>query len=290
MKLNTPFMPSGDKILFVGIGGGYDIMGALPLAFTWNKKSVYANYNRHLDKMQKSPEGQIEGCLSQWLGEPVYALPRVGFRHMKHCLEEICSENDVNAIVAVDGGVDSIMLGDEEGAGTIIEDFVTMAAIDSLPVEHKFLACLGFGTELEEQVCHAHALDNMLVLANQGALFGSCCLTKDMNCYVKYKQACEYVWQNRSKSHIQTKVIAATEGMSRNAYVDISASLGEDVEIYDHVSPLMSLYWFFDLKTVVNNNKVIPELLKSTTHIDAGVIWRQMKHLHNRRPRKELPY
>lgn len=130
-------------VLFVGIGGGFDVYGAVPLIPDL-KNVVFANFNAG---SKDSPEDR----LAEWLkGEnysiPVHTLKKNGVRAIAAELKIIQKQHGIDCIVCVDGGIDSIMTGDEEGAGTIIEDAVTMCAVSELSAT-KALVCLGFSTE-----------------------------------------------------------------------------------------------------------------------------------------------
>jgi hypothetical protein len=50
------------------------------------------------------------------------------------------------------------------------EDMSSIAAVDVLEVERKYLVCLGFGVDSFHGVCHSHALEAApcTVLADRG--------------------------------------------------------------------------------------------------------------------------
>lgn len=141
--LNLPVnLTHYDSILFLGIGGGFDVYGAIPL-FTHSslkgKKVTFANVNLSSQPangaFETVPGGDTpEGRLAEWLAKEghqckVYTLPKCGVKRMAAYLQVIKVENEIDFIMCVDGGVDSLMTGEEDGAGTIIEDSVTMSAI-----------------------------------------------------------------------------------------------------------------------------------------------------------------
>lgn len=61
-----------------------------------------------------------------------------------HC--RIVAENNIDTIVLVDAGVDSIFRGDEESMGTFHEDAMSLAAMSVVPVAHKYLMCSILGS------------------------------------------------------------------------------------------------------------------------------------------------
>jgi len=99
--------------------------------------------------------------LSNWFRKkhdislPIYAIQLIddlktsgplGVQNYFEAIDAIVRTCECDAIILVDAGVDSLVIGDEEGLGTYAEDFLTLlASIKSdLPV---YLQCIGLGTE-----------------------------------------------------------------------------------------------------------------------------------------------
>lgn len=301
--LNLPIdFTDQDNILFLGIGGGFDIYGAIPI-FTHpsleGKKVTFANLNSRAKNfgLVESVGDTPEERLADWLqknghNSKVYALPRCGVNQMIGYLETIKTENNIKSIVCVDGGVDSLMTGEEEGAGTIIEDTITMMAV--LKIKHvvNFLMCIGFGTEMEEGVCHHLALENIAKISEIGGFLGSCSLMTENSQYEAYKDACEYGWKDVRKSHIHTKVISAVEGKfgDENLYDGIDAQVG-GVKVMNYTNPLMGIMWFFDLGKVMMRNKLATPFENTNTATDVLMVYRQMidQLAKTKRARKPIP-
>lgn len=300
MELNLPILhrlEQSQHILIAGAGGGFDIFAGLPIYFTLREmgKDVHlANYsfsqlsivarrcntrtlNKHFLEGATAdiPEDvQLiyypEGYLSQWFKRErnedvtVWMFDRTGPKTLKSLYQLLIDHLNIDTLILIDGGIDSLMRGDEVGAGTLLEDTITLSAIESLDIPTKILGCLGFGAELE--VCHYNALDNMSRMAKAAAFLGACALVKHMPVYQQYEQACRYVWERpfHKKSHINMRVVSATQG-----------EFG-DYHIYDDyiprkvfVSPLMSLYWFYDAQTVVEHNYLAKVIRDELTINDA---------------------
>ena len=81
------------------------------------------------------------------------------------------------------------MRGDEAGLGTPEEDIASIAAVDEVDVPGKYLVCLGFGVDAFHGVCHAHALEAVAELTQQGAFLGALSLTREMPDVRKYMEA-----------------------------------------------------------------------------------------------------
>jgi hypothetical protein len=259
MKLNLPILPAileSKNFLLIGAGGGYDWLGTSPIAHTLFSLGKECKTVDHADLLRTS-----------------------GVKPIKNFLAAKVEEFQADCIIAVDGGVDALMRGDERGSGTLLEDSVTLAAVSQLSVKHKVLACLGFGAETEERLSHYRALENMAALVANGGFLGACALTSEMYEYKKYKDRAEKAWEGKRKSHIHTRVISAVEGRfgDDSVYDGVEANLMvEDKESETFINPLMSLYWFFDLMKVYEQSLVAKALLPSNTKTDAFMIYRQL--------------
>lgn len=55
-------------------------------------------------------------------------------------------ENNIDTIILVDAGVDSIFRGDEECMGTYQEDALSLAAMSMVVVPNKYLVCSILGS------------------------------------------------------------------------------------------------------------------------------------------------
>jgi hypothetical protein len=324
MQLNLPILDQlkdSQNILIAGAGGGFDVFAGLPVYFTLRDagKNVHlANFSFthfELAKVVSDPIDEIpgvlmgarsgvrlplnyfpEGYLSEWFAlqqenVTVWMIGRAGVVQMAQAYVHLVQKLNIDALILVDGGVDSLMHGDEEAPGTLIEDSMTLAAIENLDIPVKLLACIGFGTEMEESVCHHHALENIASLAKTGGFLGSCALLPQMTAFQRYEAACRYVWEQpgHHKSHISTRIIPAVHGEFGDfrMYPD---------ERYSHfinllVSPLMSLYWFFEAGAVIQHNLLVP-LLRDTQSAENAMSIGMSQHYYvkNKRPRRSLPY
>mgnify|MGYP000947895114 CR=1 FL=1 len=298
--LNLPFdlAEKAKSVLFLGIGGGHDIYSAMPVFAKYRNSSLkmtLANVNSRLKNMalwKEAYDDMPESFLAEWLpSHRVYGLPRTGVQPLQKYLRQIVDENQVDYIVCVDGGVDSLMSGDEEGAGTFLEDTVSMIAAHSLGLP-GMLMCLGFGTETDEGVCHHYALEKMAKLIRHGAFIGSCSLVRSTDEYAKYEAACLNAWGgNTGHSHIHTKVISAVKGSfgDANLFLDVDPRLTQRVSDVDYINPLMGVLWFFDLEAVLAGNLYVNALRNTGTNTDVLMVHRQMLSKLQRRPRVAIP-
>jgi hypothetical protein len=254
----------------MGAGGGFDFLGAFPLHQALNdegKKGITDDLHKRVSKNGVQPL----------------------LKEMRHSIET----HGCNSIIVVDGGVDALMRGDEKDAGTLLEDSVTLCASAQLDVPIKILACLGFGTEAEEGLCHYRALENMSALIADGAFLGACAMTPDMEAFTEYKRACEWYWEEAGrKSHIHTRVIPAVMGQfdEQTMYEGIDARVcGSAPCGKAFVNPLMGIYWFFDLMKVYERNLFAKKLIPTVTRTDTMMIYRQCLPELMKTPRLSLP-
>lgn len=321
MELNLPILhllEDADRVLIAGAGGGFDVFAGLPLYFSLRERGKVVHLANLtftelsllpmmgetvtvLESLVVGARGPVrhnvpyypEGFLAQWFqaerGEDVtvYLLARRGIGPMVTMYRALIEHlGGVDAVILVDGGVDALMRGDEQGAGTLLEDTVSLAAVAELEVPVRLLANLGFGTEVEEAVCHYNALENMAALVAAGAFHGACALTPQMPVYQQYAAACRYVWDQprHSTSHISTRILPAVEGQFGNVHL----YPGYTVNIL--VSPLMSLYWFFDAGAVAQRSLLAPVIRDAVTYEETFRLAAKHRISGPLRPRRSLPY
>ena len=278
MKLNLPIELTGRSILLAGAGGGWDIFGGLPLLHEWQgtNRVVLANFSALVEGFDVRPANAAdhpEGMLADALGTPVYVFGKAGFRTLRAGYEKLLKVHDIDTIVLVDGGVDSLMRGDEEGCGTIFQDTISVGVVDSLDIPTKILACVGFGTETEEGVCHYRALENIAALTKDGGFLGACALTANMEAFQFYEEiCCKVAAQTNSRSHVHSRIIPAAHG-----------EFGQHGDIFDilsdmppFVSPLAPIYWFFDVAAVARRNVLISAFAETETFAQVDAIHKEM--------------
>jgi hypothetical protein len=320
MKLNLPILhllENSQNILIAGAGGGFDVFGGLPIYFALSEmgKTVHlANYSfsePHLVGLKdqltflgeyvigaRGKVGRIlpyygEGYLAEWFAEiygedvTIWMFPRPGAEPLRLAYETLIEHLGIDALILVDGGVDSLMRGDEEKPGTLIEDSITLSAAKLLRLPVKILATLGFGTETE--VCHHHTLENISALTKAQACLGACALTAEMNVFQLYEAATRYVMEQpvHEPSYIHARIISGVHGEFGNFHLYPN----EHSWRYPvFVSPLNSLYWFFDVETVCRCN-LLAEALIGTTSIRAALqIYSEYRRLFKIRPAQRIPY
>lgn len=306
--MRLPIEFKNNRILLAGIGGGYDILGTVPLWLELKEKNeiFFSNYQIEktgpflieASKVEKGPEKKFKELLeSTKINSPVYLLPRSGIKILHSCYKEIIEKHKINVVIAVDSGVDSLMFGDEENSGTLLEDTANIYAIHEVVslknnLENTicmYLTCLGFGTENEENLNHYQVLQNMATLNDN---FKGCCALSSLDhTFQKYEKICEHLWENERKSHIHTKVISAVRGKfgNNNLYEGIDSRTVKG-EAEQFINPLMGIYWWYDLMGIPLMSKLIEFIKNTNTHTDMLMAYRQFLNSQNeKRPKISIP-
>jgi hypothetical protein len=261
------------SVLLVGAGGGFDIFAGLPLFFALRNSGVQvhlANLSfsfRHGEVSGKSigkncvevtPRSRgneyffPEGYLAQWLSrkrieQPVYCIRLSPIKDLAECYEDLRKLLQFDMMVLVDGGVDSLMRGDESRIGTPLEDMMSLAAAMQVDVP-KQLLCLGFGAETD--LCHLYALETLSHLIKENAFLGGVMLTADMPEVKNFVEATEFVFfeMRGYESVICSSIMSALEGHFGD-YHRTRRTIGTELWI----NPLMLLYLAFDVAKVTEN-------------------------------------
>lgn len=283
------------RVLLAGAGGGFDIFCGLPLYYTLREagKEVFlANLSfTHLEDCtgnrltpallevtadSRGP-GYInyfpEGYLAQYFrqcGEEVsiYCFPRTGAVPLAEAYRVLVERLQLDTLVLVDGGTDSLMCGDEDGLGTPHEDIASLAATVDLSLERKLLACLGFGIDHYHGVCHYHFLEAVAELIRAGAYLGAYSLTLDMPGVQRFRSASAAVFaaMPRHVSIVNSSILSALEGHYGDHHAT-DRTRGSELWI----NPLMALYWCFQLEPVARRVQYL-EPMKATR--DSGDVHR----------------
>jgi len=167
----------------------------------------------------------------------------------------------IDAVIAVDGGVDSLLRGDEYSLGSPLEDALTLAALSLIDGPDRILAAVGFGAERLDRISHAQVLARIADLQGAGAWLGAEALTgtaaDDM------QAAGKYILSNQQGMH-NSVVVGSVLASLMGKFGD-HAVTPHSVNTPPWVSPLMSLFWYFDLAEVARQNLYLSRLLNTST-------------------------
>jgi hypothetical protein len=258
-----PKVIEAHKILICAIGGGFDIFGAIPIMESLSDKELILS-SFSLNRLEgaifdmREPIGGFEYFPENIFimgGGSLNVVGKCGVMELREYYKELIDRHEIEYIITVDCGVDSLMVGDERYMGTILEECVNLAALKDfgIPMMH---ICVGMGTEVEERISTKVVMENIRELMKSGYYYGVSGLVKGESSYESYKE--RYMVVNKidghKKSHIHPRIIGSVEGME---YVRGDKTLMESSEGV-LVEPIMSLYWFFDGMGVIGRNRIIP--------------------------------
>ena len=300
-SLDTPrifeILAPVDSILIAGCGGGYDILSGLPLFFYLTgkgKKVTLANLSFTTLRDTGAPKFS-DGCYSvqsslqpsskwrgdyfpelylvRWLNEEqgidttIFAFDReVGVKPLSQAYQKIVKKYDIGAIVLVDGGTDSLMIGNEKHMGTPSEDHCSMAAANSCSVPIRLLTCLGFGVDTFHGVSHGLFLENVAAMERAGGYLGCFSVSSQSREGKLYMDGYKAVSMHMQPSIVCSSITDAMSGHFGNHH---STSRTGSSELF--INPLMSMYWTFELPVVMSHIHYAEQLL-STNKMDEVTI------------------
>lgn len=296
------------RVLLLGAGGGYDVLGAVPLFSELRDRAREAHFASisftALDALKGAEPDPLHPCLyrisgsaateaaycpeawlSRWLEgtqqykEPVWALSKVGVRPLRAALGALIERLNIDLLVLVDGGIDLALRGDETSIGTPAEDLATLCAAAGLNLPSMAM-CIGFGAELREGIPHAQVLERFAELQRSGAYLGAVSLAPETAAGLAYREALAFIKAGQADqrgTHIQKVILAAMDG-------DFG---GETPDVW--VSPLAALRWFFDVRGMAAAHVFLSHLEKTETIWDVTAIVRGCRKALNARPRTSIP-
>lgn len=315
MELNLPIFDQligCQNLLIAGMGGGFDVFCGLPIYFELQQRGQ----NAHLANFSFSDVVNFRGgvrltdtlvgvtadyegivpyfpelYLARWFHEKrnetitLWYFQKTGARPLLENYRILAEHLSIDGILLMDGGVDSLVRGDEAGAGTLIEDATSLFAVNELTqIPTRLMGCIAFGAE--QGIAHAHILENIATLTEAGGFLGACLLTPQMEAYQAYEEAVLYVQgqEFQDASVINSCIVSAVQG-HYGSYHLTEKTQGSRLWI----SPLMPIYWFFDLPTVARHNLFLPQLRGTDTFMDALRAYRLYAQHIRKRPASRIP-
>lgn len=296
------------SVLVFGAGGGYDILGSVPLlvALRASGKRVtlagvtFSSLHGLPDTTPDAAHSCLlrvgggaatndaycpEAWLARWLsqrglGEAVWVVSKVGVRPLRAAMAHLIQSVAADAVVLVDGGVDVVLKGDETSVGTPAEDLASLCALSGLSVAVRIIMCLGFGSELRDGIPHAQVLERIAELARLGGYLGAVSLHPQSAEGVAYLEALQFVQAGQTQqrgSHVQSTVAAAMAGSFGGARPD------------QWVSALSAVCWFFSVPEVAQSHLFLGQLEDTESIWDVTAMIRGCRKSIAIRPRTDIP-
>jgi hypothetical protein len=295
MELNLPILEPLAKcqnLLIAGMGGGFDIFCGLPLYFELKRRGItvhLANFSfseiattQYGIRLTETLVGVTadhnrlypyfpELHLTQWFKEKrqedvtIWSFQKTGALPLTENYRVLVKHLQLDGILLIDGGVDSLMRGDEISKGTFLEDALSLFAVNELTqVPTRLIACIALGAE--QDITYAQVFENIATLTFKHGFLGACALLPQMESYQAFEEAVLYAQSKRLQdpSVINSSIISAVRGYYGDYHLT-EKTRGSRLWI----SPLMTLYWFFDLLAVVEQNLFLPQLGNTLTYQEA---------------------
>ncbi len=286
MRLDLPIFDQVTEcknLLIAGMGGGFDVFCCVPIYLELQRRGQSA----HLANFSFSELSMVRGgvhlsptligvqanqtdllpyfpelYLARWFQQKrkdevtIWSFAKTGAGPLLDNYRLLVKHLNIDGILLIDGGVDSLVRGDERGTGTLIEDACSLYAVNELAdIPVRLLACLGMGAE--QDMTYAQILQNIATLTAANGFLGSCALTPQMEAYQLYEEAVVYAQSQpvQDASVINSSIISAVQGHYGDYHLTEKTKGGRL-----WISPPMTLYWFFDLPAVARHNLYLPHL------------------------------
>ncbi|MBL8922730.1 MAG: DUF1152 domain-containing protein [Myxococcaceae bacterium] len=171
--------------------------------------------------------------------------------------QTLIRRHEVDAVVLVDGGSDSLMAGDEEGLGDPIEDAVSIATVAGLEgLQAKLLLAIGVGADRFNHVSDAATLRAIAELSRQGGYLGALGLDPAGELVGTYRALLDHLDRHHSfRSVLAGSILAAADGYFGGA--ELPPRLASRVapgELF--LWPLMSTLFGFDVEKVAARSRI----------------------------------
>lgn len=271
------FASTRRKVLVAGAGGGFDIVAGMPIALgiehaghevhlanlTWTSMaSVEGRVDiapglAKIDATCSGPQYFPEGALARWrkqrgCADAVYCLDQTGGKQLRAAYAALVDHLGVDTIVLVDGGVDSLMRGDEHSLGTPTADSLSIMAALDRDLPGMFLATVAFGAERHDRIAHIEALERMAELTASGGFLGSESIVSTSAIGAEFGRlfvSCAEHVQDAHPPYRNSIVVSSMLSAMRGEFGERSVNARtEQTPIW--VSPLLAMAFYFDLRAV----------------------------------------
>jgi len=212
---------------------------------------------KYLDSVEKGEEHSVYA----------YNARQFTVNELKTLYEYFIETHDIDAIILIDGGTDSLMAGDETGLGDPIEDCVSVTAVSQLDdTIEKILLTVGFGSDRFNDVTDSSSFRAVAELTAMGGMLGIVSIEKDSQCHQFYRDGISFIYDNQTFRSVLTGLIL--ESIDGNYGLIVPKGLESRVQQGEaYCWPLMSLIWGFDVNVVVKRSQ-LADVIKDCSDID----------------------
>ena len=301
---------AAQRVLIAGCGGGFDVFAGVPLGIYLAARGCQVTYaNLSFSNLWACGGTRIgpttwlvepqsnelpyfpEKWLAEWLqrrgmAAPIYAFAKSGVRPLAAAYRTIIERHEVDLVLLVDGGTDSLIFGDEPGLGTIVEDAVSVVAACEAGGERTILAAIGFGIDHFHGVSHHSFLENAARLIRDGGYLGGFALVREMPEAAAFLDLVDYANQRQPahRSIVCNSIAAALRGEFGDSHATGRTS-GSEL----FINPLMTQYWAFEAQRVADCMAFADALSYTDSLREASLAIEREREYLDHRPRRPLP-
>lgn len=300
-------LEESQRVLIAGMGGGFDLFGALPIVYALRAQGKHVELASlsfsymggsdaqalmpgHVYKVNAETQGN-EGYFPErdycrfsrdrWGDEEtIYCIERLGLTQLRQAYNTLEALLEVDTLILIDGGTDSLMRGDEAGLGTPAEDIMSLAATRHLELPRKLLISVGFGVDSYHGICHAQFLEAVAQLDRQGDHLGTWSLLRAMPEVQRYMEAIAYLQGccPGRESIVSASICSALEGDFGDTH-----RLERTRHSVLWINPLMTFYWSFNLDAVTDRVLYL-DWLEGTQSL--AEVWARIEAFRKQQPRR----
>ncbi len=150
----------------------------------------------------------------------IYCFLENGIKQLTEAYNTIIEAENIDTIILMDGGTDSLMTGDEKdkdgkpALGTPYEDISSIVAVNNTQAKNKFLYCLGYNVDKYHGVTDESYLMNVSNLIKQDYFIGSYMLNKKDESTQKYIDV--FMNCDPENSIVNSNIICSIQGHHGN--------------------------------------------------------------------------
>lgn len=203
---------------------------------------------------------------------------------------QLIEAHQVDAVVLIDGGSDSLMAGDEEGLGDPIEDAVSVATVAGLEgLRARLLLSVGLGADRFNHVSDAASLRAVAELTARGGFLGVAALEPTSPGLAFYAEALEHIYQRQVfRSVLAGAIVSAARGwFGQDTVPPLLASRVRPGEAFGW--PLMAMLWGFDVDVVARRSHIVSWIRDCETLLECAVALAEGRRALTLREVEELP-
>jgi hypothetical protein len=261
------------NILIAGCGGGYDVYAGIPLYEELVKtKNVYlANYTftdvmkiyNHVEKINEycliidentpeipNDEYFPELTLAKQLKIPIYVFREVPPQMLYDAYTSLIHKLNIDTIILVDGGTDSLLFGDEKEVGSPLEDLTSVVTIVKISQMFSEIKCYLYCTALYiDDIDMNMFYRNISTLMKNDGFVGFYSMNKS--------SLLKNILENTSpKSIINESIVASMNGeFGRYKNPKLSERIIDDD--FPTINPLVASYWIVHIDKLLRCSPII---------------------------------